>query len=83
MLSVLALAVASTALAYIVFFKLLSSAGAVNTVLVTLLVPVSAILLGSVVLGEELLFRHYAGMALIATGLIAIDGRVFDRLKIN
>ena len=82
-LSVLALAVASTALAYIVFFKLLSSAGAVNTALVTLLVPVSAILLGSLILGEALLFRHYAGMALIAAGLIAINGRVFDRLKIN
>ncbi len=82
MLAVLALAVASTALAYIVFFKLLSSAGAVNTTLVTLLVPVSAILLGSVILGEELLLRHYAGMALIAVGLIAIDGRVFDRVKL-
>lgn len=82
-LSVLALAVASTALAYIVFFKLLSSAGAVNTALVTLLVPVSAILLGSLILGEALLLRHYAGMALIAAGLIAINGRGFSRAEIS
>ncbi|MBR0960418.1 DMT family transporter [Bradyrhizobium japonicum] len=79
--SLVALAVASTALAYVVFFRLLASAGAVNTALVTLLIPVSAILLGALFLGEVLAFRHYAGMALIGAGLLAIDGRVFDRIR--
>ncbi|WP_246022264.1 DMT family transporter [Pararhodobacter zhoushanensis] len=78
--AVLALAILSTALAYVIFFRILASAGAVNAALVTLLVPVSAILLGTLVLGEALAGRHYLGMALIAAGLLAIDGRVIDRL---
>ncbi|SDO10485.1 Threonine/homoserine efflux transporter RhtA [Lutimaribacter pacificus] len=79
--AVLALAIVSTALAYVIFFRILASAGAVNTALVTLLVPVSAILLGTLVLGEELAPRHYAGMGLIAIGLLAIDGRLSGRSR--
>ena len=74
-LSVLALAVFSTGLAYILFFRLLASAGATNLSLVTFLIPVSAILLGVFVLGEELEFKHYLGMGFIGLGLLAIDGR--------
>jgi drug/metabolite transporter (DMT)-like permease len=79
--SLVALAIASTALAYVIFFRLLASAGVVNTALVTLLIPVSAILLGALFLGETLALRHYAGMALIGAGLLAIDGRAFDLMK--
>lgn len=79
--SLVALAVASTAFAYVIFFRLLASAGAVNTALVTLLIPVSAILLGALFLGEGLAIRHYAGMALIGDGLLAIDGRILDGIK--
>ncbi|MEL7111273.1 MAG: DMT family transporter [Pseudomonadota bacterium] len=79
--SVLALAIVSTALAYVIFFHILASAGAVNVALVTLLVPVSAILLGTLFLGEELAGRHYVGMGLIGIGLLAIDGRIGDRLR--
>lgn len=78
--SLIAVAVLSTALAYVVFFRLLGSAGATNLMLVTLLVPVTAILLGVVVLGEPLLTRHLVGMALIGLGLGAIDGRIWARL---
>jgi drug/metabolite transporter (DMT)-like permease len=74
--SVLGLAVFSTALAYILYFKLLSSAGATNLLLVTFLIPVSAIWLGITILGEELLLIHVLGMALIGLGLLAIDGRL-------
>jgi drug/metabolite transporter (DMT)-like permease len=77
--ALLGLAVLSTALAYIVFFRILSSGGATNASLVTLLIPVSAILLGSLVLGERLAANHFAGMALIALGLVAIDGRLARR----
>lgn len=73
--SVVGLAVLSTALAYILFFRILEIAGAVNVMLVTLLIPPSAILLGVLVLDEVLAAHHYGGMALIAAGLIAIDGR--------
>lgn len=70
------LALLSTALAYIIFFRLLATAGATNTALVTLLIPVSALLLGILFLGEHLSTGQVGGMVLIAAGLIALDGRV-------
>lgn len=73
------LAVFSTAAAYVLYFKLLESAGATNSLLVTLLVPVSAILLGALWLDETLQTVHFIGMALIALGLSAIDGRLWRR----
>jgi drug/metabolite transporter (DMT)-like permease len=73
------LAFFSTAIAYILYFKLLASAGATNSLLVTFLIPVTAILLGTFVLGEQLAPRHIAGMALIGFGLAAIDGRLLRR----
>jgi drug/metabolite transporter (DMT)-like permease len=79
--SILALGVFSTALAYILYFRILAAAGATNLMLVTFLVPVSAILLGSLVLGEVLQPIHLAGMFLIGCGLIAIDGRLLKLRK--
>jgi drug/metabolite transporter (DMT)-like permease len=73
------LATFSTAIAYILYFRLLASAGATNSLLVTFLIPVTAILLGTFVLGEHLAPRHFAGMALIGLGLAAIDGRLLKR----
>ncbi|GIL02082.1 MAG: ABC transporter permease [Alphaproteobacteria bacterium] len=74
--ALIGLAVLSTALAYVLYFRILAAAGATNVLLVTLLVPVSAILLGWLVLDERLEPRHFAGMALIGAGLAAIDGRL-------
>lgn len=65
----------STALAYLIFFRILASAGATNLSLVTFLIPVSAMGLGIGFLGEALLPRHIAGFALIVAGLVAMDGR--------
>jgi drug/metabolite transporter (DMT)-like permease len=65
----------STAAAYLIYFRILARAGATNLMLVTFLIPVSAILLGTLLLGEVLEPRHFAGMAAIAVGLLAIDGR--------
>ncbi len=70
------LAFLATALAYVIFFRILATAGATNLMLVTFLIPVSAILLGALVLGEVLAPKHFAGMVLIAVGLAAIDGRL-------
>jgi drug/metabolite transporter (DMT)-like permease len=75
--AIVGLAVLSTAVAYVLYFKILASAGATNLLLVTLLVPVSAILLGSLLLNETLEVVHFMGMALIALGLSAIDGRLW------
>jgi drug/metabolite transporter (DMT)-like permease len=73
--ALLALAALSTALGYVIYFRLLARAGATNLLLVTFLIPVSATLLGTTVLGERLAPHHFAGMAVIALGLAAIDGR--------
>lgn len=75
--AVLGLALISTAFAYVLFFRLLASAGATNLGMVTLLVPISALALGILFLGEVLTFRQIAGMVLIAMSLIAIDGRLY------
>lgn len=75
--ALLGLGLLSTALAYIIFFHILAVGGAINSSLVTLLIPVSAIILGSVFLGEVLALNHFAGMALIFLGLLSIDGRLF------
>ena len=69
------LAVLSTALAYVVYFRLLASAGATNLLLVTFLIPVAAVLLGASFLGERLSPADVAGIVLIGGGLMAIDGR--------
>ncbi|MCK5695652.1 MAG: DMT family transporter [Desulfobacula sp.] len=71
----------STALAYIIYFHVLSRAGATNILLVTFLIPVSAILLGMMVLGETPGWNVFAGMGLIFMGLIFIDGRLLKRIK--
>lgn len=71
----------STALAYMIYFYVLSKAGATNILLVTFLIPVSAIVLGMMVLGETLRWNAFAGMGLIFAGLIFIDGRLLNRFK--
>ncbi len=64
-----------TAFAYGLYFRILRTAGSINISLVTFLVPVSALLLGMLILGERLEPKHFLGMALIGIGLAAIDGR--------
>lgn len=75
--SLIGLAVLSTALAYIMFFRILQGAGAINVSLVTLLIPVSAILLGVFWLGEPLVSRQIIGAIVIGLALLVIDGRLF------
>ena len=74
--AVVGLAALSTALAYILFFKIMAQAGASNVMLVTLLIPVTAIGLGVLALGEPLLPREIVGTLIIAASLLVIDGRV-------
>jgi drug/metabolite transporter (DMT)-like permease len=74
----LSLALLCTALAYLIYFRILATAGATNLLLVTFLLPVSALLLGAAFLGENVSLRSLAGMALIGLGLAAIDGRIWD-----
>lgn len=76
------LGILSTAVAYILYFRILAVAGATNLLLVAFLIPVSAILLGSMALGETLQPIHFIGMALIGCGLLTIDGRLLNRRKL-
>nr|WP_319388054.1 DMT family transporter [uncultured Cohaesibacter sp.] len=77
--ALVALALLSTAVAYILYFHILAKAGATNVLLVTFLTPVSAILLGTLILGDHLTAVHLAGMVMIGLGLMVIDGRLTGR----
>jgi drug/metabolite transporter (DMT)-like permease len=79
--AILDIAALSTALAYVLYFRILATAGASNLLLVTFLIPVTGILLGTLVLGERLAPQHFLGMALIGMGLAAIDGRLLRGRK--
>ena len=70
-------AVAATAIAYLLYYRVLALAGSGNLMLVTLLVAPVAIVLGAVVLGEDLPLRAYVGFGVLALGLIVLDGRIF------
>jgi drug/metabolite transporter (DMT)-like permease len=79
--ALIAIATLSTALAYVLYFRILTTAGATNLLLVTFLIPVSAIVLGVAFLSETLQLRHIAGMVMIGIGLAAIDGRPWRAAK--
>ena len=79
--ALIGLAAISTSLAYIIYFRVLATSGPTNLLLVTFLIPPSAILLGVIVLGEQLGWNAFAGMGLIFLGLIAIDGRIIKVIK--
>lgn len=79
--AVVSLAVLSTAVAYVLYFRILATAGATNLMLVTFLIPVTAILLGTLLLGETLHRSEILGMLLIGLALLAIDGRLFGRRR--
>ncbi len=74
------LAVISTALAYVLYFRILAAAGSTNLLMVTQLIPVTTILLSWSFLGERLEARHFLGMIVIGFGFAAIDGRPLRRL---
>lgn len=80
-LALVGLAALSTALAYIVFFQILRRSGSTNVMLVTLLIPVTAILLGYLLLGESMTVAEITGALVIGSALLVIDGRVFDLIR--
>jgi drug/metabolite transporter (DMT)-like permease len=75
------LAIPSTAIAYFFYFRLIDRAGASNAMLVAFIMPVVAIILGVVALGETVELKEAAGAVLIALGLLAIDGRLLPKFK--
>lgn len=77
--AMLGLAFLSTVVAYILYFRLIASAGATNAALVTFIIPISAIMLGVIILGETFTPVQAIGMVLIGAGLIVMDGRFLKR----
>lgn len=75
-ISLLLLAAVSTSIAYLLFFRIIARAGPSFVSLVTMIIPVSAILLGYLVLGEKLTVNEVAGALVIGLALVIIDGRV-------
>jgi drug/metabolite transporter (DMT)-like permease len=75
LLAMFGLGLLSTGVGFIIFLSVLARAGATNLMIVNFLNPVSAILLGGLFLGEILTQLQIVGMAAIAVGLAAIDGR--------
>jgi drug/metabolite transporter (DMT)-like permease len=75
-LSLIGLGALSTALAYLVFFRILARSGATNVMLVTLLMPITTVVLGHFVLDEVLDAREVIGALVIASALVVIDGRL-------
>ena len=73
--AMLGLALVCSAVAYVLYFRILATAGATNLLLVTFLVPVGAVVLGTALLAEPIEPRHLAGMAVIFVGLAIVDGR--------
>jgi drug/metabolite transporter (DMT)-like permease len=76
--ALITIAVLSTAVAYLIFFRIIAKAGPSFVALVTMLVPLSAIVLGIVVLGESLSLHEFTGAALIIAALAIIDGRILQ-----
>ena len=72
---------AATALAYVLFYRVLAMVGSGNLMLVTLMLPPVSIVLGALVLDEALQASAYLGFALLALGLIVLDGRIWRRAR--
>ena len=68
-LSLLGLGLVCTALAYILYFRLLSSIGPVKSMTVTFLIPPFGVLWGALLLDEPLGMAHLYGGVLIAAAL--------------
>lgn len=81
--ALLGLAVLATSLAYILFFRVVARSGPANVLLVTMMIPVSAIAMGVSVLGETLELREIAGTAVILLALLIIDGRMVNALRVK
>jgi len=73
--AVLALAVLSTSLAFIIYFQLIREVGPTRTLTVTYLIPVFAIGWGALLLGEQLTLGMLLGGGLVLLGVALANSR--------
>ncbi len=81
--ALLTLAALSTSIAYLIFFRIVQRAGPSFVILVTMLVPLSAIVLGFLVLGETLSLHEIIGAIVVLAALVIIDGRALTKLGLK
>ncbi len=79
--AIVGMGVLGSTLAPLCHFTVLQRAGATNASLVTLIMPLTPIVLGAVFLGDRLTPRDMLGALVIAAALIIIDGRVVSALR--
>ena len=72
--ALVALSVVGTALAFVVYYRLLEKLTATSVSMVTYLVPVIGVVLGVVVLNEQPGWNAYVGCALILLGVMVVNG---------
>lgn len=77
--SIAYIVLAATAGAYLLYYRILAMVGSANLMLVTLIIPPVAIVLGTWLRAETLSPNVYAGLALLALGLVILDGRLLRR----
>ena len=76
-------ALSCSVFAYLIYFKILETTGAGNLLICTIIVPASALILNYIVLGEQILSKEIFGIIIISIGLIILDGRILNYLKVK
>jgi drug/metabolite transporter (DMT)-like permease len=76
-------ALSCSVFAYLIYFKILETTGAGNLLICTIIVPASALILNYIVLGEQIISKEIFGIIIISIGLIILDGRILNYLKVK
>ena len=76
-------ALSCSVFAYLIYFKILETTGAGNLLICTIIVPTSALILNYIVLGEQILSKEIFGIIIISIGLVILDGRILNYLKVK
>ena len=74
-------AIVCSVVAYLIYFKILSTTGAGNLLLCTIIIPPSSIILNAIFISEMIKFNEFMGLIVIIFGLMVIDGRIFNKIK--
>ena len=78
-LSLVGLGAVGTGIAYVMYYGLIHDVGATTASTVTYLIPLVAVTLGVIVLGEAVRWNDFAGAAVVITGIAVAEGRLGGR----
>tara|TARA_B100000900_G_scaffold108767_1_gene90610 strand:- start:516 stop:1415 length:900 start_codon:yes stop_codon:yes gene_type:complete len=77
----IAFAVLCSVLAYLIYFKILSTTGPGNLLLCTIIIPPSSIILNAIFINETINIHEFLGMMIIVFGLLILDGRILKQIN--